>query len=454
MSVGAFAATAASVIINGTACSFVEDPFVDNGVVYVPLRGILESLGAKVSWESFSKSVTAVKGNTRVVIASGTRFMRVNGKSVDMGGMLKLVDGTSMVPVRAVSEAFDATVEYSPASGQVSISVIGASLNLDKVDSGVQSTNTTTVNSAIDESTVELREKSMDITADDGTVLATLNVSYPYITSTGWVAKTANESISELLTKTLGNISDNNKVTLVKKYNADKSAYKPVVLTGVSEIGDITKTYIGIKLNISGGERLVMRDYYAATISLSSGKSVTLKEISGLNEKTAQNVVLNKYKELFNGSLAKYRTDALSVVRNKLEDAQYYVKDSVVEVSVPSGLTGCASERQCAVSVPLSLTDKIKTGGDASVRKYVVDCGLNYLDTDSYVKAVIVPYTGYPANKYRVLVNSDTLRIDGMKYISVYVKASTGEVSQFALSEDYKELKVYDDESQSYVTVK
>ena len=98
--------------INGTTLSFDVPPVIDNGRILVPLRTVFEAMGAKVSWDSATVTVTAVKGSTAVILQIGSLVPTINGniKPIDVAG--KIVDGRTLAPLRFVCEAFGGTVDW------------------------------------------------------------------------------------------------------------------------------------------------------------------------------------------------------------------------------------------------------------------------------------------------------------------------------------------------------
>nr|WP_252891765.1 stalk domain-containing protein [Thermoclostridium stercorarium] len=53
--------------LNGREMFFDTDPYFSNGRTMVPLRGIMEALGATVGWDSSTGTIWASKGDTRLI---------------------------------------------------------------------------------------------------------------------------------------------------------------------------------------------------------------------------------------------------------------------------------------------------------------------------------------------------------------------------------------------------
>lgn len=110
-----------SVFINGAQLEFSALPVIENGKTLVPLRAIFEALGATVSWDDATRTVTAVKGADTIIIGIDNPVMLKNGAEITLDVPARLINGSTLVPVRAVSEGLGATVEWNGELRQVLI---------------------------------------------------------------------------------------------------------------------------------------------------------------------------------------------------------------------------------------------------------------------------------------------------------------------------------------------
>jgi hypothetical protein len=101
------------VTLNGEKQNF--DPpahFYGYDTVYLPLRNLLTAMGATVTYKDHV--VTAVKGDQTMVINLELRTVSLNGKYIYFNRPVILDNGTTMLPIRDISEAFGFEVSYSP----------------------------------------------------------------------------------------------------------------------------------------------------------------------------------------------------------------------------------------------------------------------------------------------------------------------------------------------------
>ena len=101
-----------SVKINGKLISFDQDPVIHEGRTLVPLRAIFEELGAEVDWDGDTQTVTAYKDGITVSMRIGTTNMAVDDKVLVLDVAAMLINGRTLVPARAVSEAFKCKVDW------------------------------------------------------------------------------------------------------------------------------------------------------------------------------------------------------------------------------------------------------------------------------------------------------------------------------------------------------
>ena len=116
----AAAPPAITVSVDGTPLAFAgQGPIVRGGSVLVPLRGVFERLGAGVQYSGATHTIIAVKGETTVSLRLGDASAIVNGTPRPLAAPAQTVGGTTLVPLRFVSEALGAQVKWDEASQTV-----------------------------------------------------------------------------------------------------------------------------------------------------------------------------------------------------------------------------------------------------------------------------------------------------------------------------------------------
>lgn len=104
------------VIVDGTEIYFDQPPIIVDSRTLVPLRAIFEALGANVEWNGEIATVTAEKGTTSISLQIGSSRIyktTLDGEVYfDIDTYARLVNNRTLVPVRAISEALGAKVEW------------------------------------------------------------------------------------------------------------------------------------------------------------------------------------------------------------------------------------------------------------------------------------------------------------------------------------------------------
>lgn len=108
LSIGAAGAT--SLVVDGAVVPSDVAPVVVNGRTLVPVRALFESLGATVDWDETTQTVTAAKEDTVISMQIGSTAASVNGAAQVLDVPAQTIEGRTMVPARFAAESLDARV--------------------------------------------------------------------------------------------------------------------------------------------------------------------------------------------------------------------------------------------------------------------------------------------------------------------------------------------------------
>ena len=111
---------ALSINIDGRNVVSDPPPLLQQGRTFVPLRGVLENLGAKVDYIASERRVNIARGAQNVQLFLGTTRAVLDGREVEVEKPL-LVNGRAFVPLRAVSELFGLKVAWLAPTRTVAI---------------------------------------------------------------------------------------------------------------------------------------------------------------------------------------------------------------------------------------------------------------------------------------------------------------------------------------------
>lgn len=110
-----------SVYIDGTKIEFDVQPQIINGRTMVPMRKIFEELGAVVDWDDSTQTAMGTKENTVVKFTINDYTMYKNESANALDVPAQLIDGRTLIPLRAVSEAYDCQVGWDGNTSTISI---------------------------------------------------------------------------------------------------------------------------------------------------------------------------------------------------------------------------------------------------------------------------------------------------------------------------------------------
>lgn len=114
------AAQSVTVIVNGQTMNFTEPPIVRAGRVFVPLRGVFEQLGASVVYSN--GQINATGRGRSISLNIGSSQATVDGRPQTMDVAPFIVNATTFVPLRFISQALGATVNWNDSTSTVTIS--------------------------------------------------------------------------------------------------------------------------------------------------------------------------------------------------------------------------------------------------------------------------------------------------------------------------------------------
>lgn len=111
--------TTVDVYINNVKQNYNPSAYIKNGTTLVPMKAIFVSLGATVTYDNATKKVTAHKDNKKIVIGIGNKKVYVNSNGVttaiNLNHAAEIYKGTTMVPLRFVSETLGAGITFDGA---------------------------------------------------------------------------------------------------------------------------------------------------------------------------------------------------------------------------------------------------------------------------------------------------------------------------------------------------
>jgi len=99
-------------------------PFIlPPGRTMVPIRFISEAFGAEVKWIEATRTVKITWGSKTIELTIGVYTAKVDGKDVKLDAPPLIKEGRTFVPIRFISEAFNAVVDWNSKEQKVTVTL-------------------------------------------------------------------------------------------------------------------------------------------------------------------------------------------------------------------------------------------------------------------------------------------------------------------------------------------
>ncbi len=117
----AHAAPAAKLFLDGQPLTSDVPPTIVNNRTLVPLRVIMEALGANVNWISNAQPILIRKGNTEIQVQVGKTQAKINNEAIKLDVAPQIIQNRALVPIRFIGESLGAGIWWDPATRSVHI---------------------------------------------------------------------------------------------------------------------------------------------------------------------------------------------------------------------------------------------------------------------------------------------------------------------------------------------
>ncbi|HNY00386.1 MAG TPA: copper amine oxidase N-terminal domain-containing protein [Oscillospiraceae bacterium] len=98
-------------------------PYIVSGYTYLPLYCVCAELGAQVTWNGETKTVTLTKGGTALVLTIGSKTMTVNGTAAQLATAPEVKDSRTCLPISPITRAFGASIAWDASARTVTLTL-------------------------------------------------------------------------------------------------------------------------------------------------------------------------------------------------------------------------------------------------------------------------------------------------------------------------------------------
>lgn len=108
--------------ISGTEQKIDAAPKIIGGRTLLPIRPVVEAFGGSIEWKAAEKKIIISLGTTKVEMVINNKNVTVNNKSKKIDVPPQIIDGSTFVPVRFVTENAGLKVDWESSTKTVTIS--------------------------------------------------------------------------------------------------------------------------------------------------------------------------------------------------------------------------------------------------------------------------------------------------------------------------------------------
>ncbi len=109
------------VYVNGERIKSDVPPVIIEGRTMVPIRAIFEALGAEVQWDNDTKTVISQLGDSTATMQIGNKDITVNGEIREIDVPAQIVNDRTLVSLSAVSESYGCDVNWDQDTKTVTV---------------------------------------------------------------------------------------------------------------------------------------------------------------------------------------------------------------------------------------------------------------------------------------------------------------------------------------------
>ena len=108
-----------NIIVKGKHLGFDTPPVIKAGRTLVPVRALVQAFGAEVTWNPVNQTVTITRGEQIIILTLGETEVVVDDNTIQLDVPAQTMNGRTVVPLRFIAEQMGFEVDYE--DGDVTI---------------------------------------------------------------------------------------------------------------------------------------------------------------------------------------------------------------------------------------------------------------------------------------------------------------------------------------------
>ncbi len=308
------------VYVDGTPVVFSDQaPVIVEERTLVPMRRIFEAMDATVSWSEPTQTITAVRNSDTVKMVIGKKEVLRNDQVVyTMDVPAQIMQDRTMVPIRAVAKAFDANIQWDGVNYIIDIT--------SPTQSALPSENS----------------YHKEVFAEDGTLLLTVDYSYAPLKANTASAKRINDHFRQKVQDKGKEYTAQYTEIAQALYDAAKKAdqpFSPCYAMGVYEVSAETADLASIVLrerSFTGEDEEVSVSSWL--YSLHTGNTTTLADVVADSEQELQTLMQKGFDTLIDANPQGFFADAKKRLSAHPEYIHTYIEKNQIVCYINPGM--------------------------------------------------------------------------------------------------------------------
>lgn len=108
-------------LVNSQPQTLDSEPVVVNGRTLVPIRAIIEAMGGTVSWEQSTSTAVLTYGSDEIRLTINSLTAYVNNEEYQLDTAPAVINNRTMLPIRFIAENFNFNVEWNDDTQEITI---------------------------------------------------------------------------------------------------------------------------------------------------------------------------------------------------------------------------------------------------------------------------------------------------------------------------------------------
>lgn len=130
--------------VNGVEKEIDAAPVIIDGRTLLPVRAVVEEIGGNVSWSSEIGQATLNHGDNTIVLTIGSETALLNNEKQKLDTAPVIISGRTFLPIRFIAESFGYDVEWKNTDKTVTITKTGEIVSPEASETVEAATETTT----------------------------------------------------------------------------------------------------------------------------------------------------------------------------------------------------------------------------------------------------------------------------------------------------------------------